>query len=91
MKDKKIEFAPGALDNIPEDEREKVKEEIKEMFSGEHGPMMSQALTNLSPGMHQCPCGGGLVASGPVFDDDGPTQIFDCTECGRTFIGDPLN
>lgn len=91
-KPKKVIIPDDALKNIPEDERDKVKEMIMEEFSKEDLIENSKPVEQLE-GDPVCPgCGKALDASGPTFDDgDEIVQIYDCWDCDRVFMGKAPN
>jgi ribosomal protein S27AE len=90
----KVEIPDSALKDVPEDEREGVKDMIKDLFANEVDPAeIGTPVEKLPEGAKFCPeCGGALVA-GPTFplEDNTVVQIFDCTKCGASYMGEPLN
>jgi hypothetical protein len=44
---KTLKFAPGALDNIPEDQQEEVIQHLQDIFLNEDSPLFKQALGDL--------------------------------------------
>lgn len=93
---KKVDFAEGALDNFPEEDREGLKEELKKIFLEGNPQDIGQPLEELPPGKTDCPKCGSALLQGPVLKiptNDGTVaeQVFDCEKCDRGFIGQPIN
>lgn len=92
----KVKFAEGALDNLPEEDREKIAKELKDMFATGDPSTMGAPLEELPPGKMECPHCDSALIPGPVMKiptNDGaiPAQVFDCEKCDKGFIGDPIN
>ena len=91
----KVEIPNSALKDIPEDEREGVKQELEQMFDGmEHPEEVGQSVKQLPPGAKYCPECGTLLQPGPTFPippEGNVVQIFDCEKCDQGYMGEPLN
>jgi hypothetical protein len=94
-KPKKVIIPDDALKNIDEEERDKVKNMITEMFSKDMEELQAESkpVERLEGNELVCPgCGKKLDASGPTFkDDDEVVQIYDCWDCDRVFMGKAPN
>lgn len=92
----KIKFADGCLDDLPEEDKDKIVDTLKELFESGDPATMGEPLENLPLGKMECPhCGDNLIP-GPVMKlptNDGviPKQVFDCEKCDKGFIGEPVN
>jgi hypothetical protein len=89
----KVVFQKGAFDHIPEDQREEAQQQVLKAFE-EFDPQDVEPVDPLPEGAQACPECGGKLSAGPVIElpeDDGVVQVFDCNECGRSFLGKPLN
>lgn len=92
----KVEIHPGAMKDIPEEDRAGLLEELKRLFEGVEDPgKLGVRVEELPPGPRVCPmCGTPLTPRG-VVHLDGPdgktTQFFDCPKCDRPFSGEPVN
>ena len=83
----KIELAPGALDNIPEEQREALMDEIREAFKDfdpEEPP--GKPVRGLEPGTTHCPLCGTEFGKGHLTKlPDGNVVFIDCRGCDETF------
>lgn len=88
----KIKFMDGAFKDVPEEDREGLKEEITKLFEGDPSEIGEPVLP-LPDGAQGCPNCGGKLECGPTFPvpDGEVAQIFDCLECDSSFLGKPLN
>lgn len=86
-KEMKVELAPGALDEVPEDEREEVMQEVADLFKNfdPSDPPGTRVLP-IEPGTTDCPkCGSKLEDPFPVNMPGGKVLFYDCEACDNVF------
>jgi hypothetical protein len=90
----KVEIPDSALKDVPEEDRDDLKAEIKKMFEDGDPAELGQPIERLPKGAKHCPECGTLLEPGPTFPvppSGEVVQIFDCIKCDRGFMGEPLN
>jgi len=87
----KIVITDKALKHVPEEEREALANDIREMFENAD-ELPGKPVLELPKGAKTCPKCNGPFELGPVLDIPGRTvQIYECDTCDEAYEGEPLN
>ena len=85
-KAKKVTIPDSALKNFSEDEREGLKEQLTEIFSGDMEDILAQSQPVVPLTGDECSGCGSELVGGPTFHDGNEVvQIYSCTKCDCVF------
>jgi len=93
MKKTKVVITDKALKDIPEEDREAVVKDIREMFENtDPEDLPGKVVATLPKGQRTCPNCNGPLDLGPTLDlPDRVVQIYECDPCDEGFEGEPVN